>query len=107
MTLFINFGLNGPKKQVSWYKALMDFPKLIRFGGNCWEWAIYNNIGNDCELTFTQIPTYDPNFYAEMPSFEQMFEWTSGDKCECGSAYTSFPWDHMKYCPKHKPWKQV
>lgn len=105
MNIIINFGLNGAKKEVTWHKPLMDFPKLIRFQGSCWEWAIYNYIGTDCELTFSKIPSYDPNYYAEMPTFEVMFEWTSGgDKCECGSAHTAFPFDHMFYCKKWSKW---
>src|SRR5208282_4593426 len=107
MKLTINFGHNGIKKEVNWYRDLMDFPKLIRFSGSKWEWAMYHNVGNDYELTFSQIPTYDPNFYADMPSFEDMFEWANVDKCVCGSAYSSFSWDHMRFCPKHKSWDKL
>ena len=107
MRLIINFGHKGIKKDINWYKALMDFPKLIRFQGAKWEWAMYNNIGADYELTFSQIATYDPNYYADMPSFEEMFEWSGATKCECGAIFSSFAWDHMRFCPKYKPWSQV
>ena len=108
MNLVLNFGLNGAKKQVTWHKPLMDFPKLLRFQGKCWEWAIYNSIGSDYELIFSQIPTYDPNYYAEMSSYEELFEWSNKSyDCCCGAAWTSFEWDHLRFCPKHKPWNQV
>ena len=104
MRLTINFGHHGTKKEVNWYRDLMEFPKLIRFQGLKWEWAMYNTIGEDSELTFSQIPTYDPNFYTDMPSFEDMFEWGQSDKCVCGAVYTSFPWDHMRFCGKWIKW---
>src|ERR1035438_2985912 len=96
--LTINFGLDGTKKQVNWYKDILDFPKLIRFQSKAWEWAIYNSIGGtDYELTFSQVPSYDPNYYVDMPTFEDMFEYGKGDICECGAIYTSFSWDHLRY----------
>lgn len=106
MKLIINFGYGGSKKQVDWYRDVMDFPKLLRFQGNKWEWAIYHNVGKDYELTFSQIPTYDPNFYVDMPSFEDMFEFNL-DKCVCGSIYSSFAWDHLRYCPRWKSWDKL
>ncbi len=104
MKLTLNFGLNGAKKQIDWYRDLMDFPKLIRFQNAKWEWAIYSNVGKDYELTFSQIPTYDPSFYVDMPSFEDMFEWGATDRCQCGAVYSSFSWDHMRFCPKWTKW---
>lgn len=103
MKLIINFGLSI-KKEVNWYKDLMDFPKLIKFQGSRWEWAMYNAIGSDYELTFSQIYSYHPHFYAEMPCFEDMFEWGNLDKCCCGAAFSSFPWDHFRMCPKWTKW---
>lgn len=104
--LIINFGYPGTKKDANWYKNLMDFPKLIKFQGICWEWVSYNSVGNDYELFFAKIPTYDPNFYVDMPSFEEMFEFGGADrdKCCCGAAHTSFSFDHMRFCPKWVKW---
>jgi hypothetical protein len=106
MKLSINFGLSI-KKQVDWHGNLMDFPKLLRLKSSKWEWVIYAPIGKDYELTYSEIPTYDPNYYVDMPSFEDMFEGGLGSKCECGSAYTSFSFDHLKYCPRHIPWDRI
>lgn len=107
MRIIVNFGVNGPKKEVHWYSDLLDFPKLFNFQGHKWEWFMYNNAGNYYELTYSEIPTYDPNYYVDMPNFEDMFLWNENDKCECGAVYTSFNWDHMRFCKKHKPWSQV
>lgn len=105
--IIISFGHEGPKKEVNWYRDLMDFPKLLKFQGLPWEWAMYYEVGKDYELTFSKIPTYDPNFYVEMESFEEKFEWHNSDRCTCGAAWSSFSWDHLRYCGKHKPWSQL
>jgi hypothetical protein len=107
MKLIISFGHSGTKKEVHWYRDIMEFPKLLRFAGAKWEWAMYHNIGDDYELTFSQIPAYDPNYYVDMESFEDRFEWGQIDKCVCGAIFSSFSWDHLRYCPKHKPWSQI
>jgi hypothetical protein len=104
MKLRIKFGLNSVEKEVEWFKDLMDFPKLIRYDGKKWEWATYDGskyAGYD--LLFSQVATYDPTYYADMQSFEELFEWNS-TKCCCGAAYTSFNWDHMRMCPKWIKW---
>ena len=106
MKLIINFGLTT-KKEVSWYKDVTEFPKLLRFNGARWEWAMYNQIGKDYELTFSQIPSYDPNFYADMESFEDMFGWPNRDKCECGAIYSPFSWDHSRFCRKWVKWDDL
>lgn len=104
MLLKIKFGSNGLEKQIEWGKKLDDFPKLLNFNGNKWEWFMYNNINvNDYELTFTQLPTYDPNYYADMINFEDLFT-SSYNICACGAAYSSFNWDHMRFCSLWKPW---
>lgn len=106
MKVIVNFGL-VIKKEVDWYKDISDFPRLLRFNGQKWEWVVYNSIGNGYQLTFSQLPTYDPNFYADMNSFEDMFE-RYQDRCECGAAYSkSFSFDHMRFCKKWKPWSQI
>jgi hypothetical protein len=106
MKLVVKFGMSI-KKEVDWYRDVMDFPKLLRFQGSKWEWAMYNGSGQNYELTFSQIGSYDPSFYMDMPSFEDMFEWAGGDKCVCGALYTSFTFDHMRFCPKWVPWDKL
>lgn len=107
MKLIIKFGHDGPKRQVDWWRDVMDFPKLIKFEGKRWERVISSGpYGGAYDLTYSQIPMYDPHYYDEMPSFEEMFEWGS-EKCQCGAVYTSFSWDHMRFCPKYKPWDKL
>jgi hypothetical protein len=109
MKIIINFGYNGLKKEVTWYRDIMDFPKLIKFRGDRWEWAIYSNTGKDYELTFSKLATHDPLFSANMPSFEDMFEssFSASNDCACGALYTSFPQFHMVFCPKWKRWEDI
>lgn len=104
MRLKVVFGLNSIEKIVIWDKALEDFPKMLTCDGKKWEWLSYNSPdGSEYELIFTQIPTFDPNFYADMPSFESMFP-AKVIGCECGSKFSSFDWDHFRYCGLWRPW---
>lgn len=104
MKLDLVFGSNGLKKSVDWYQPLEAFPKLLMFRGKKWEWAVYSETSPAVwELVFSELPTYDPNFYAsEYSVFEDMFEKTND--CCCGAIFSSFPWDHMRMCPKWVKW---
>ncbi len=110
MRITIRFGFDH-KKEVSWYQDIMDFPKLMKFNGKRWEWFSYqkdpNSSWNDYELTFSELPVYDPSYYSDMKSFEEMFEGAKGDGCECGAAFSSFKWDHMRLCKLWKPWDKI
>ena len=86
MRLVISFGLTT-KKEVDWHRDVMDFPKLLRFQGKKWEWAMYNGSGQNYELTFSLLSSYDSTFNMDMPSFEDLFEYGSYNKCECGAVY--------------------
>ena len=50
-------------------------------------------------LSFSEIPHYDPNFYSDMLSWEDTYEFRT-ENCECGAIYTSFPAGHMFFCKK-------
>lgn len=108
MQLSIKFGLDSGPKLITWDKNINDFPRLIKFQGKKWEWFMYNDIGNGViELNYSQIATYDPNFYIDtMENFEDLFK-TNEIKCECGSAYGPFEWDHFRYCKMWKPWDKL
>ena len=104
MRLKIAFGYKSIEKIVDWNRDVTDFPKLIKFDGRRWEWVTYNSPdGLTYELVFSQIPTFDPNFYADMPDFETMFP-NSEIKCECGARFSSFGFDHMRMCKLWRPW---
>ena len=104
MKLDIVFGSDGTKKRVDWDKDVMLFPKLMLFQGKKWEWAMYKETPYaDYELVFSQLPSYDPNFYvSDYVVFEDTFERKIG--CECGAHWTSFPNFHMFYCKKWTAW---
>lgn len=102
MHLLINFGLHIEKRQVSWWKPLEDFPKLIKFNGKCWEWLMYDknpDQSHDYKLVFSEISPLNPAYHQKMVSYEDLFDF--GVKCQCGAAFTSFPSVHMFYCPSY------
>lgn len=102
MRLRIDFGTHGARKEISWWQSLDDFPKIFSYAGKKYEWFMYDKDASgqvDWVLLYTQMPTYDPNYYADMPSWESLFG-DREDKCECGAIYTSFPQIHLFYCKK-------
>ena len=107
MRLRIDFGVNGARKEVGWYKSLDDFPHFFTYGGKKWEWAAYDrDFSGDIDyvLIYSEIPHFDPNYYTDMPSWESIFGIRTSNGCECGSIYTSFPQAHMFYCPM---WRKI
>jgi hypothetical protein len=105
MKLGIVFGLDTNVKYIDWPKSLHDFPKLLLYSGRKWEWFMYKDGPNGIvELNFTEIPKYDPNYYVDdIECFEDMFGF-SKSTCECGAIWSSFSWDHMRFCKLWKPW---
>jgi hypothetical protein len=90
MKILINFGLEGPSRQIIWNSDhILGFPKLLRYNGKKWEWFMYDvdiTGPNDYKLIFSELPTYDPNFYVDMVSFEDLFGYPD-EKCECGGTF--------------------
>jgi hypothetical protein len=105
MRLGIIFGLSNDIRYIDWEKDLSLFPKLLQYNGKKWEWIMYQDGPNGIiELNFTQLPTYDPNFYVDdMPVFEEIAGYAKKE-CECGSTYSSFSWDHSRWCNLWRPW---
>jgi hypothetical protein len=106
MRLRVDFGQIA-RKEVNWYSPLDDFPRLLSYNGKRYEWFMYDKDKSgqlDYILTFAELPTYDPNYYAEMEDFETMFGGAMGIQCECGAIYTGFPQAHMFYCKK---WRKL
>ena len=108
MRLRVHFG-QLDTKEVTWDKSINDFPHIIKFLGRNYEWVTYDadNTGKvDMVLHFSELPTYDPNFNVYCPSWNDLFKDDWG-VCDCGAKYSSFPWDHMRFCSRHKPWSDV
>ena len=106
MRLRVEFG-SLDVKEVTWTKSLNDFPNIIKFLGRNYEWVTYDSDPTgkvDMILQFSELPTYDPNFGVYCPIWTDMFK-ENDSTCDCGARFSSFPWDHMRFCPKWTPWK--
>lgn len=107
MKLKMHFGLNEPARIINWWQTIKDFPPLVLYKKKKWEFAIYDTDQSkqvDYICHFSPLQTYDPNWHATTyVDIDYLFN-TGYGKCECGAEYTSFPWDHMKFCPKWTKW---
>ena len=106
MKLNIKFG-DITERMITWPKSIHDFPKIIKYLGKKWQSFMYSGHGNDYELIFTEIKTYDPNFYAYAQDFEDFMGMNMGKRCECGAKFSGFKWDHMFYCDLWEPWSKI
>ena len=104
MRLKIQFGLVEPEREVEWWQRVEDFPHLVIFKGVKWEFiAILDDPMKKADhiCVFSQVKSYDPAWNATTyEDIDRMFNTGYGDRCECGSIYTSAPMIHMFYCPK-------
>ena len=108
MRLSVQFGTFDPKI-VAWWDSFDNFPHIIKFLGRNYEWVTYDKdlTGNvDMIINYSELQSYDPNFSVACPLWTDMFKEDTGG-CECGARFTSFSWDHMKFCSKWKPWSQI
>lgn len=100
MKLRVDFGINGPRREVNWYQDIKQFPHLLKYESKNWEFVMYDRDPTamfDYILMFSAIPSYHPNAYATAEDFELKFGGRNG--CECGSIYSSAPQFHMFFCP--------
>jgi len=107
MRITVTFGFEGPTRAVDWFQPIDQFPKHFRYESKKWEWIAYDKDPtgkSDYALLYGELATYDPNFYMDMEDFETKFFGGYGEGCTCGAAYSSFNWDHLRYCKLWKPW---
>jgi hypothetical protein len=94
----IDFGLLGTTETVNWYKDIADFPRLLRYQGNVYEFVMYQpTIGGyyDHIFTFSLTTYYGVSFY-EVPSFVDLFGSFKNNSCQCGAKFDKdFPNIHM------------
>lgn len=79
-----------------------DFPHHFIFEGKKWHWVMYDHDASghvDFILTYSEMQSYDPDWYIDMEDFDQKFGHRL-DQCQCGAKYTSFPQAHMYFCPQ-------
>ena len=104
MKLKLQFGTIEPKRDVTWWQGVTNFPTLVIYKGNKWEFVMYqpDDTGqSDFILFFGEIYSYNPNFYATTYiDIDYMFNAGYSGNCECGAAYTSFKDGHMFFCKK-------
>ncbi len=108
MKLKIQFGINEPKREVNWWQGIKEFPSLVLYKGNKWEFVMYDKdptMQCDYICIFSEIQSYNPTWHATTyQNIDYLFEAGWGGKCECGAAYTSFPNGHMFMCKKWTKW---
>lgn len=108
MKLRLQFGLAEPPREITWWQGVKDFPNLVLYKKKKWEFVMYaadtaNQVDYICN--FSEIQNYNPNWHATTyTDIDHLFNVGYGSKCECGAFYSSFPWDHLKYCPKYTKW---
>lgn len=105
MKLNIRFGLLGDK-EVDWWKSIDSFPKTIVYLNVIHEWVFYNDDKTgkyDKVLWFAELKRSDPRYNEEHETWSHIFE-NHQLECCCGARYSSFPWDHLRYCPEWKKW---
>ena len=105
MKLGVTFG-TADTKEVIWYRPLDDFPKLVNYLSRNYEWVFYDQDPTgrlDAILMFTELPSYDPNYKILCPTWADLFP-IDLNGCVCGAKYSSFSWDHMKFCHLWRKW---
>lgn len=105
MRLKVQFGFID-SREVSWWGIVEDFPHLIKFLGRNYEWVYYDKdlTGKvDMVLIYSEVQSHEPNYNKSCPLWNDMFP-NPEDGCECGAKFTSFSFDHMRYCRLWSPW---
>lgn len=109
MKIKVEFGMYDGSEIINWYRDISDFPKLLRYQGSVYEFAMYTpdtTLQNDYIFTFSQTSRYRAR-WEDIPVFKDMFgppAWNS--TCQCGSKYDKGnPKHHYEFCPKYKPKK--
>jgi hypothetical protein len=107
MKLRVTFGLLH-KREISFWKHLDDFPKLIKFLGRNYRLDHIDRFPMPLDLVdaiifFTELSSWDPEYDSYCSSWNDLFP-SSDNGCDCGAGHTSFEWDHMFYCPKWRSW---
>ena len=106
MRIRINFGLHDGTEIITWFRLITDFPKLLKYQGNVYEFDMYDRdptMQNDYIFYFHLTKNYTVNFY-DIPSFNDLFRFPLDSRCVCGAKWDrGNPNWHMFYCPKWRP----
>lgn len=108
MKIRLQFGLIEPHRDIDWWQKVTDFPHFVLYKGDKWQFEMYGtdpfqNIDYVCY--FSPVRKDDPLYTSQnYESLESLLNPGYGNKCECGARYSSFEWDHMRFCPLWKKW---
>ena len=106
MRIKLEFGLHDGTEIVSWFRNITDFPKLLKYQGNAYEFAMYRTdptLQNDYIFNFSQTKHYNVSFY-DIPTFNELFRFPLDSRCVCGAKWDKGnPNHHMFFCPRWKP----
>lgn len=108
MKIKCEFGLWDGHETITWYRDIADFPKLLRYQGDLYEFVMYKeeDIGHPVDYTFTFSKTSKAVVkYSDVPVFREMFAhcFIRSDDCQCGAKHDKDnPKYHMFFCPKNK-----
>jgi len=106
MRLRLDFGYNGARKEISWYRDISDLPTAISFNGTKYEFFMYDKDPSknyDYICTFSEMKPSDTRWY-NCKDFDIEFGYSGKTACECGSAYSWASQFHMFYCSM---WRKV
>lgn len=102
MKLAVHFGLGVVSYTVNWNKKIEEFPHFIEYNKTRWSWVMYDADATrtvDFTLMYSEIPTYDPSFYATMTRWETILGMDPNLKCQCGKDKHGFA-KHATWCDK-------
>jgi len=106
MKIRIEFGLVSGEEDVNWYKSVDDFPRVMRYQGDVYEYYTHKlEHYKPFEYTFVfHITSNFKSSYWSISTFQQLFNNYVDNSCGCGAKYDRHaPNSHMFYCPKWKP----
>ena len=96
---------------VNWWNEVTEFHQLVIHNNSKWEFVAYQPDPSkqvDWILIFTPVPSYDPNYQATTyVDVDKILHNLGGNGCECGASFSSFGWDHMRFCKLWKPWDKL
>lgn len=106
MRVVVEFNPHGGREEITWFRPIDEFPKILRWQGNVYEFIMFAPNGyyssTDYTFHFSEIKVYGAKYY-EIPSFVDMFR-SGSNECQCGAKHDRhFPNVHMFLCPKWKP----
>lgn len=106
MKLGLRFGALEPQRNINWRQQVTDFPYLVLYKGNKYEFIMYGDDNTkqvDYICHFGELKSTNPAWNKKFEDISRYLD-DGPNKCECGAIYSSFPWDHMRFCKQWSKW---